>query len=140
MNDSSGTYNVRSGVPDVATFRHLRTAAGLSDRPAAAVAAGLPHTWYGVTVHTEDGDTVGMGRIVGDGGSVFQITDVCVLPDHQGRGLGGRIMAGLTAELERRAPAGAYVSLIADGDAHRLYARFGFTGTAPHSVGMHRLV
>lgn len=125
------------------TFRRLRTGAGMSDRPAAAVAAGLPNTWHGVTVHlgpAPDGEVVGMGRIVGDGGSVFQIADVCVLPEHQGRGLGGRIMALLTAELESRAPAGAYVSLIADGDAHRLYARYGFTGTAPHSVGMHRLV
>ncbi|MFB7620704.1 GNAT family N-acetyltransferase [Kitasatospora sp. NPDC056181] len=140
MNDATDSYELRSGVPDVDTFRHLRTASGMSDRPAAAVAAGLPQTWYGVTVHTGDGRTVGMGRIVGDGGMVFQIADVCVLPAHQGRGLGGRIMAGLVAELERRAVPGAYVSLIADGDAHRLYTKHGFVGTAPHSVGMHRLV
>ncbi|MEU1420848.1 GNAT family N-acetyltransferase [Kitasatospora sp. NPDC005751] len=139
MTSTSDHYELRAGVPDVDTFRRLRTGAGMSDRPAAAVAAGLPHTWHGVTVHL-DGRVVGMGRIVGDGGSVFQIADVCVLPEHQGRGLGGRIMALLTAELESRAPAGAYVSLIADGDAHRLYARYGFRETAPHSVGMHRLV
>ncbi|MFJ9951903.1 GNAT family N-acetyltransferase [Kitasatospora sp. NPDC091207] len=139
MNAIPDHYELRVGVPDVDTFRRLRTGAGMSDRPAEAVAAGLPHTWHGVTVH-HDGEVVGMGRIVGDGGSVFQIADVCLLPEHQGRGLGGRIMALLTAELERRAPAGAYVSLIADGDAHRLYARYGFTETAPHSVGMHRLV
>ncbi|WP_329491429.1 GNAT family N-acetyltransferase [Kitasatospora sp. NBC_01246] len=139
MTSASDHYELRAGVPDVDTFRRLRTGAGMSDRPAAAVAAGLPHTWHGVTVHL-DGRVVGMGRIVGDGGSVFQIADVCVLPEHQGRGLGGRIMALLTAELESRAPAGAYVSLIADGDARRLYARYGFRETAPHSVGMHRLV
>ncbi|MET9403726.1 GNAT family N-acetyltransferase [Kitasatospora sp. NPDC002965] len=139
MNVDSNPYEVRPGVPDVATFRHLRTASGMSDRPAEAVAAGLPNTWFGVTVRL-DGEPVGMGRIIGDGGSVFQIADVCVLPAHQGRGLGARIMARLTAELEDRAPRGAYVSLIADGDAHRLYARYGFVETAPYSVGMHRLV
>ncbi|MFI9332047.1 GNAT family N-acetyltransferase [Kitasatospora sp. NPDC052868] len=139
MNTISNPYELRSGVPDVDTFRRLRTGAGMSDRPAAAVAAGLPNTWYGVTVHHE-GRTVGMGRVVGDGGSVFQIVDVCVLPEHQGRGLGRRIMARLTAELESRAPAGAYVSLIADGPAHHLYAQYGFTPTAPRSAGMHRLV
>ncbi|MFJ5118132.1 GNAT family N-acetyltransferase [Kitasatospora sp. NPDC088548] len=139
MNINTDPYELRVGVPSVDTFRHLRTAAGMSDRPAGAVAAGLPHTWHGVTAHLGQ-ETVGMGRIVGDGGAVFQIVDVCVLPAHQGRGLGRRIMAHLTAELEHRAPAGAYVSLIADGDAHRLYAHYGFTQTAPHSVGMHRLV
>ncbi|MER6361757.1 GNAT family N-acetyltransferase [Kitasatospora sp. NPDC001527] len=139
MQSSNDPYEMRTGVPDVATFRHLRTASGMSDRPAEAVAAGLPNSWFGVTAH-HDGEPVGMGRIVGDGGVVFQIADVCVLPAHQGRGLGGRIMARLTAELEERAPKGAYVSLIADGEAHRLYARYGFVGAAPASVGMHRRV
>ncbi len=139
MNSNIDPYEVRVGTPDVATFRHLRTAAGMSDRPAEAVAAGLPNTWFGVTVH-HGGEPVGMGRIVGDGGVMYQVVDVCVLPEHQGRGLGKRIMARLTAELEERAVAGAYVSLIADGEAHRLYAQYGFVGTAPASVGMHRLV
>jgi GNAT superfamily N-acetyltransferase len=58
-----------------------------------------------------------MGRVIGDGGTAFQIVDVCVNPAHQGRGLGSRIMAALIEELERRAPATAYVSLIADGPA-----------------------
>ncbi|WP_405646976.1 hypothetical protein [Streptomyces uncialis] len=35
---------------------------------------------------------------------------------------------------------GAYVSLLADGEARHPYARYGFTGTAPASVGMRRLV
>ncbi|MFJ4668461.1 GNAT family N-acetyltransferase [Kitasatospora purpeofusca] len=139
MNNDNDPYELRAGVPDVATFRRLRTASGMSDRPAAAVAAGLPNTWFGVTVEY-GGAPVGMGRIVGDGGVIYQIVDVCVLPEHQGRGLGKRIMARLTAELERRAEKGAYVSLIADGEAHQLYAQYGFVGTAPASVGMHRLV
>ncbi|MEU7161774.1 GNAT family N-acetyltransferase [Streptomyces chrestomyceticus] len=139
-------YEVRPGVPSADTYRRLRRATGLGDKSAEGAAIGLPNTWYGVTVHaspgpadaaTADGaDPVGMGRIIGDGGCFFQIVDICVLPQHQGHGLGKRIMAALTAELERRAPAGAYVSLIADGDARHLYAKFGFTETAPASVGM----
>ncbi|MEV0726545.1 GNAT family N-acetyltransferase [Micromonospora purpureochromogenes] len=38
---------------------------------------------------------------------LLQVVDICVLPEHQGRGLGKRVMAELTAELESRAPAGA---------------------------------
>lgn len=67
-----------------------------------------------------------------------QIVDICVLPEHQGQGLGQRIMRALTAELESRAPAETYVSLIADGDARHLYAKFGFNETAPASVAMAR--
>lgn len=134
-----GAYEVRAGVPEVDVYRHLRAATGLGAKPVAAAAAGLPNSWHGVVVERH-GETVGMGRVIGDGGCFFQIVDICVLPEHQGQGLGKRIMAELTAELERRAPAGAYVSLIADGDARHLYAKFGFTETAPASVGMHRLV
>ncbi|RCH69073.1 N-acetyltransferase [Streptomyces sp. SDr-06] len=139
MSDAIDSYELREGVPSPETFRHLRTSAGMSDRSAEAVALALPHTWYGVVVH-QGREPVGMGRIIGDGGTAFQITDICVLPAHQGRGLGKRIMAALTAELERRAPATAYVSLIADGEAHRLYRQFGFTETAPASVGMARTI
>ncbi|MGW4898248.1 GNAT family N-acetyltransferase [Kitasatospora sp. NPDC004240] len=139
MEDSIDHYEIEAGVPDVDTFRRLRTASGMADRPAEAVAAGLPHTWHGVLVR-HLGETVGMGRVIGDGGSVFQLVDICVLPGHQGLGLGRRIVAALVAELERRAVPGAYVSLIADGDARHLYGRYGFTETAPVSVGMHRLV
>ncbi|KOU05478.1 GNAT family N-acetyltransferase [Streptomyces californicus] len=133
-------YEVGEGVPSVEVFRRLRTDAGLSDKAPEAVAIALPNTWYGVILRHE-GEPIGMGRIIGDGGTAFQIVDICVHPAHQGRGLGKRIMAALTEELERRAPATAYVSLIADGPARFLYEKFGFADTAGHdSIGMYRLM
>ncbi|WP_019545916.1 GNAT family N-acetyltransferase [Streptomyces sulphureus] len=133
-------YRLHTGVPSVEVFRRLRTDAGLSDKAPEAAALALPRTWYGVVLHHE-GEPIGMGRIVGDGGTAFQIVDVCVHPAHQGRGLGKRIMAALTEELERRAPATAYVSLIADGPARFLYEKFGFADTAVHdSIGMYRMM
>ncbi|MZD04923.1 GNAT family N-acetyltransferase [Streptomyces sp. SID5785] len=140
MNDITDPYTVEVGVPPVDVYRRLRTDAGLSGKSAEAAAVALPHTWYGVVLRHE-GEPIGMGRIIGDGGTAFQIVDICVHPDHQGAGLGKRIMAALTAELERRAPATAYVSLVADGPARFLYEKFGFADTATHgSVGMYRLM
>ncbi|MFI1016159.1 GNAT family N-acetyltransferase [Streptomyces sp. NPDC020965] len=139
MTNNNDHYEIRVGVPSVDTYRHLRGSTGLGARPVEAATVGLPNTWYGVTVQ-HGTETVGMGRVIGDGGCFFQIVDICVLPDHQGRGLGKRVMTALVGELERRAPAGAYISLIADGDARHLYAQFGFVETAPASVGMQRPV
>jgi ribosomal protein S18 acetylase RimI-like enzyme len=76
-----------------------------------------------------------MGRIVGDGGTSYQVVDVAVRPEHQGRGLGKRIMAVLMEYLSQ-VPEGAHVSMLADGPAKHLYAQFGFAETAPASVGM----
>ncbi|MFZ3561113.1 GNAT family N-acetyltransferase [Streptomyces sp. BH055] len=138
MTDAMDPYTIEAGVPPVDAYRRLRTDAGLSDKASEAVAIALPHTWHGVVLRHR-GEPIGMGRIIGDGGTAFQIVDICVHPDHQGRGLGRRIMAALTEELDRRAPATAYVSLIADGPARFLYEKFGFAETTEHgSVGMYR--
>ncbi|MFI2720726.1 GNAT family N-acetyltransferase [Streptomyces collinus] len=139
MNAEIDPYSLRTGSPSVETYLRLRVVSGLSAKTVDAAEVGLPNTWHGVTVLCGD-EPVGMGRIVGDGGCFLQIVDICVAPEHQGRGLGKRIMAELVGELERRAPDGAYVSLIADGDAQFLYEKFGFRQTAPASVGMHRTV
>jgi ribosomal protein S18 acetylase RimI-like enzyme len=81
-----------------------------------------------------------MGRVIGDGGCFFQITDIAVLPEHQGRGLGKRIMATLMEHVQNSLPATAYVSLIADVPANKLYELYGFKETAPRSVGMSYVV
>jgi ribosomal protein S18 acetylase RimI-like enzyme len=127
-------YKIAAGVPAAEDYCELRVAAGLSARSERAARLGLPNTLFGVVV-TLDGVLVGMGRIVGDGGTSYQVVDIAVPPEHQGRGLGKRIMAALMEYL-REVPEGAHVSLLADGPAKHLYAQFGFKETAPVSVGM----
>ncbi len=128
-------YTVKIKTPSSEDYRRLRSVSGLAPRSAEATAAGLPNTFLAVVVE-HGGRAVGMGRVIGDGGLFFQVVDIAVEPEHQGKGLGKSIMDTLTAELRRRVPAEAYVSLIADGEAHRLYQQFGFQMTAPASVGM----
>ena len=128
-------YSVNLRTPAVEDYRRLRAAAGLTQRSAAAAAVGLSNTFIGVVVE-RDGRAIGMGRVVGDGALFFQVVDIAVEPEHQGRGIGKAIMEALMAELRKRATADAYVSLIADGRASRLYAQFGFEPVAPKSAGM----
>ena len=129
-------YALIIGTPSVDDYRRLRKAAGLSEKSQAAAEAGLPNTWHAVTIQ-HGGRVVGMGRIIGDGGTAFQIVDIAVEPEHQGKGLGKQIMASLMEHLRTNAPASAYVSLIADGDAKHLYAQYGFEPVMPHSIGMY---
>ena len=128
-------YQLIPGTPGTADYRRLRRVAGLSEKTQAAAEAGLPNTWFAVTV-VLDGRAIGMGRVIGDGGTAFQIVDVAVEPEHQGKGLGKRIVAALVDHLRAHAPASAYVSLIADGDAQHLYAKYGFAPVMPESIGM----
>lgn len=134
MNDTAIT--VLLATPDAATYRHLRVASGLSDKSAEAAARGLPNTLFAVQLLDAGGQPVAMGRVIGDGGCFYQVCDIAVLPAHQGRGLGKRIMTEIRGWLDAHVPEGGYVSLIADGDARHLYAKFGFKPTAPASIGM----
>lgn len=131
-------YELIDGVPQVQDFCRLRRVAGLSPKTEAMAARGLPNTIFGAVI-LHDGRPVAMGRVIGDGGTAFQIVDMAVEPGHQGQGLGHAIMARLMVRL-RAAHSGAYVSLIADGPAHRLYARHGFAPTAPASIGMAQIL
>jgi ribosomal protein S18 acetylase RimI-like enzyme len=128
-------YELVAATPSSNDYRRLRVAAGLSPKSAEAAAAGLPNTVFAVTIRKE-GEVVGMGRIIGDRGLFFQIVDIAVDPNHQKRGLGKRIVAALVDHLRQTAPSGAYISLIADGEAHHLYSLYGFEPTAPKSIGM----
>jgi len=132
-------YEIVDRIPDVETFAHLRAVSGLSPRSREGMEKGLPNSLYAVLVLHED-RPIGMGRIIGDGGTAYQITDIAVDPAHQGKGLGKAIMAELTGWLEREAPKDAYVSLIADGDARHLYQKFGFDPVMPASIGMARVM
>ena len=128
-------YNVVVGVPAIEDYCRLRVSAGLSPKSLEAAALGLPNTLFGVLVLKED-KVIGMGRVVGDNGLFYQVVDIAVEPEHQRRGLGKAIVGKIVDHLNRSAPAGAHVSLIADGTAHHLYAQFGFKPTAPDSIGM----
>ncbi|GAA3550606.1 hypothetical protein GCM10022197_01850 [Microlunatus spumicola] len=87
-------------------------------------------------VATADGTTVGMARLISDGGWYFHVIDVAVLPPHQRRGIADAMLTHLLTLVRTTAAPGAYVSLMADQPGRRLYARHGFTDSAPHSVGM----
>jgi len=128
-------YSLVAEIPAVDDYLRLRVVAGLSPKTIEGASIGLPNSWFAVTLKFED-KAVGMGRVIGDGGTAFQIVDIAVEPEHQGKGLGKRFMAALIEKLHNDAPAGAYVSLIADGDAKHLYAKYGFEPVMPASIGM----
>jgi GNAT superfamily N-acetyltransferase len=129
------TYSILREVPSVETYRALRRGSGLSEKTTEAAERGLPRSLFGVQVLLE-AKPIGMGRVVGDGGCFFQVVDIAVLKEHQGKGVGKTIMREIMNYLDMHVPESGYVSLIADGEAHKLYAQFGFVLTAPASVGM----
>lgn len=128
-------YQILHQVPDADTYRYLRSTSGLSPKTQEAAERGLNGTLFAVLI--ADGEQIiGMGRVIGDGGAMYQVCDIAVLPDYQGQGLGKLIMTEIRSYLDENAPESAYVSLIADGPAQHLYTQFGFSPVSPASIGM----
>lgn len=133
------TYVLRERLPTVEEFLALRESAGMTARSREAVERGLPNSVYSVViVHEPSDETVGMGRIVGDDGAVYHISDMAIHPDHQRRGVGTRVMEALEEYVEETAPPTAYVNMMADVDG--FYEQFGYEETRPASKGMYRRV
>lgn len=120
-----------------AVYQTLRVESGLSAKSAEAAQIGLANTLHFTSVHDKAGHIIGMGRVIGDGGTFCQVVDICVLPPWQGQGIGRLIMADILNFIEKKLPPTCYISLIADGNADQLYAKFGFKDTLPNSKGMY---
>ena len=131
------SYELRTEIPAVNDYIEIRLKAGLSRKSEEAATVGLKNSIFGVVVYFNN-FPIGIGRIIGDGGCFFEITDMAVLPEHQHKGVGTLIMNALVTWLMENAPVTAYVSLMADHGTPEFYAKFGFTkAELPKSSGMY---
>jgi len=128
-------FQIEIGVPSVEEFLYLRDSVDMGTRSLEGVRKGLGNELCGVLLYVKDSEElVGMGRVVGDGGTVFHICDMVVKPEWQKKGGGTMIMNGLMDFIEGLDISNAYVNLIADVDG--FYEKWGFKPTHPRSKGM----
>jgi len=81
-------------------------------------------------IAAKDGEhTVGMARIVSDGGYICFLADVIVLPEYQGKGIGNGIVSRLTAIVKDSMKSGYRINfvLLSAVGKEGFYERFGFT-------------
>lgn len=102
------------------------------DVRAASLRASIAGVVY---VHHADG-VVGMARAVGDGMQYAYVQDVIVHPDHDGEGIGTRLVERLIELLRPYPGTELFVGLFASPEAEDLYGSLGFTSA--EALGMHR--
>lgn len=132
-------YLLVAGPPPVDAYRRLREESGLTPRTEEQSQRAIAGTWcFCHVVHEATGEVAAMGRVIGDGGWYFHVADMATLPAHQRRGLGAAVLEALLDRIRVDAPAGAFVSLMADPPGRALYRRFGFVDDPTRSIGMAR--
>ncbi|MFK2903654.1 GNAT family N-acetyltransferase [Dyella ginsengisoli] len=83
-----------------------------------------------------DGRQIAFARVVTDGATFGYLADVFVLPEHRGQGHATTLMAAVMAHPQLQ---GLRRFSLATGDAHALYAGFGFTAPARPQTLMEKL-
>lgn len=130
-------YTAQYRIIDPERYLYLRKECGLSSKTLDAAKIAMQNSVCCVAITVEmTHEVIGMGRIIGDGACHCQIVDICILPAHQKKGLGKLIMTKLDHFIKNELPEKCYISLIADGEAHRLYEQFGFEEVWPDARGM----
>lgn len=132
-------YRIVERVPTLQEYRHLCTAVGWQAVVSfEAAKTALPNSLYGaVAMHGDQ--VVGMGRVVGDGAIFYYIQDVAVHPEHQGRGVGKRLLEQLVRYIRHTAPEKSFVGLFAAKGTQPFYEQFGFRAW-PEMTGMFQVV
>jgi GNAT superfamily N-acetyltransferase len=135
MMNAGDDYVLVERPPTAVEYARLRAAAAWWPVDEEGISRGLGNGLYEVVI-THKGEAVACGRVTGDGGLYFYLSDVIVLPDYRGRGLGPRVMAALMAYIARTARPGAFVALMAARGVQRYYEQWGFKARPAGRPGM----
>jgi ribosomal protein S18 acetylase RimI-like enzyme len=119
----------------VSEYAELRDRVGWWKTDARATEAALKGSLFSVVL-LQDGEVIGFGRIVGDGGLYYYIQDVMVDPAFRNKGLGKNLMKELMDYIRTHARSGAFVGLMAAKGLQAYYEAFGFRARDTDAPGM----
>lgn len=129
--------DIKYNAPSAMDYVSLRLKTGMGTKDLSKAEIALKNSLFIASLW--DGENlVGFGRIVGDQGITFVVSDIMVDPDYKRKGLGKIIMKEIDSYLEENTDEYSYVCLLANKPADRLYSQFGFEYVEPKSCGMKR--
>jgi GNAT superfamily N-acetyltransferase len=119
-------------LPTPSVYNQLRSSVGWGTYEPALVASALPNSLFCVCAMVND-QVVAMARVIGDGGMVFYVQDVIVLPEYQHHGIGTRLMDAVVIYLRVHATTNSVIGLMAAKSKEQFYQRYGFI-TRPNEM------
>ncbi len=128
-------FTIEKRSPTVPEYIKLREAVGWSKTPENITICALENSLFSVCV-IADRETIGLGRVVGDGGLYFYIQDVIVMPRYQRHGIGTRIMEEIKNFLDDTLVEDAFVGLKSAEGLIQFYERFGFSSSPEDIPGV----
>lgn len=122
--------------PTAKEYVNLRAAAGMRERTISSAERGIPNSVFWIILRNQ-GKLIGMGRVVGDGSTIVQITDIAVNPQEQGQGYGSFIFDQIQKFILAEIPDDAFVCLFAEKEVALFYQDRGFEFSQEKWPGMY---
>lgn len=123
--------------PSAADYVRLRVVSGMGEKDLSRAKTALEGSLFTASLY--DGNMlVAFGRVAGDGGITFIVSDIMVHPDYRRQGLGDRIMDSIDDYFRNHAFKDSYVCLIANRPADCLYRKHHFHYLPADRCGMMR--
>jgi len=111
--------------PTVNEYSYLRELVGWGVPVKEATEVSIEQSLFSVCLERE-GEIIGLGRIVGDGGLYFYVQDIIVKPEYRGLGYSRIIMDEVMKFIKVNAKKGSFVGLFAAKGTEGLYEKYGF--------------
>ena len=124
-------------APSAADYIDLRLRSGMGQKNLERSQTALTNSLFTVSIYEEE-KLIGFGRVVGDGGITYVVSDIMVDRDYQRRGYAEQIMQAIDRFFDENAQEDSYICLIANHPADLLYHKHRFEYLPEHKCGMLR--
>ena len=125
-------------LPNSLDYIKLRVNSGMGNKKSIErVDIALKNSLFTISLYDEK-KLIGMGRIIGDGGISYAVTDIMVDKDYQGKGYGRLIMKEIDNYFSENTDEDCYIILIANLPADKVYLKFSFEYLPDNKCGMLR--
>jgi len=120
----------------VTDYNHLRKSVEWAELEKQQALIGITNSAFIISA-VVDNKTVGVTRVVSDGGYIAIIVDVIVLPDFQGNGIGRAMMQKAMDYIKSTISDGQFVlvNIMAAKNKEHFYSQFGFDARPNEKVG-----
>ncbi|WP_253197675.1 GNAT family N-acetyltransferase [Clostridium algidicarnis] len=123
--------------PKAEDYVSLRLRSGMGNKDLERSRKAIANSLFTISLYDKE-ELIGFGRIVGDGGITYIVSDVMVDEHYRKKGFADKIMKEINNYLEESTFEDSYICLIANSPADLLYNKYQFEYLPPNKCGMLR--
>ena len=124
-------------TPSPEDYVSLRLRSGMGEKDLKRSELALRNSLFTVSVYDDDA-LIAFGRVAGDGGITYVVSDIMVDAGYQRKGYGEQVMQAIDRYFDDHAHEDSYILLIANRPADRLYHKHRFSYLPENKCGMLR--